>query len=472
MKLPLKVKATLMIVMISLLIGIAGIIVYSQGINRIITEEYETRSVDISSALAEILDADQVKTLRDNVCSIYETEEKIILSDQWGTPEFEEYISHYSAIESSEAFRSLREQLRQVQDVIKVDCLYIIWFDVPRKQYVYLVDGAHEDACPPGCVDPLFTEDPSYLANMDEGCPPNVTHTEEYGYLMTTAMPVRTADGEIVGFATVDLSMNEIVEREHNIIMMMLIVFGIVTVLICLIGIFVVDRAMVRHINKLSETAEQYSAHDLNFSKISIRTGDEIEKLANSMKRMEQDIKDYYNNLLQTRNDLEEAREHAETFKREANIDPLTNIRNKRAYDLAVAELEEDSNPYAIVVFDLNELKAINDQYGHEKGNIAIQNAAKLICDVFQHSPVFRIGGDEFVAILTKRDYENRESLIEQFREEVRKAGESSDLKPWEKPIAACGYAVYDEQRDNSAASVFKRADKNMYKNKRMLKSK
>lgn len=472
MKLPLKLKATLMIVMISLLIGIAGTFVYYQGIDHIITEEYETRSLDIASAMAEILDADQVKTLRDAILEIYNKEDKVVLSDQWGTPAFEEYLSHYSAIEQSEAFLSLREQLRRVQDVISVDCLYIIWVDVPQKQYIYLVDAAHEDACPPGCVDPLFTDDPAFLENLDKISPTNVSHTPEYGYLMTTAIPIRTADGEIVGCASVDLSMNEIVERERNIVMMMLLVFGIITILICLIGIFVVDRTIVRHINKLSETAEKYTAHDLNFSEISIHTGDEIEKLADSMKRMEQDIKDYYNNLLQIRNDLEEAREHAETFKREANIDPLTNIRNKRAYDLAVAELDEDSNPYAIVVFDLNELKAINDQYGHEKGNIAIQNVAKLICDVFQHSPVFRIGGDEFVAILTKRDYENRESLIEQFREEVRKAGENSDLKPWEKPIAACGYAVYDEQRDDSAASVFKRADKNMYKNKKMLKSK
>ena len=114
----------------------------------------------------------------------------------------------------------------------------------------------------------------------------------------------------------------------------------------------------------------------------------------------------------------------------------------------------------------MNGLKRINDQYGHEKGDIAIQSVTKLISDVFRHSQLFRIGGDEFVAILTKGDYENRERLIGKFREEVRKAGENSNLKPWEKPSAACGYAVYDKPTDD-AVSVFKRADENMYKNKK-----
>lgn len=470
MRLPLKAKAILMIVMISLLIGLAGIFVYKQGADSIITEEYATRSLDIASAMAVILDADRVKTLRDAILEIYEKEDNIVLSDQWGTPEFEAYISRYSAIEHSEAFLSLREQLRRVQDAINVDCLYITWFDVPQKRYVYLVDGAYEDACPPGCVDPIYSDDPAFLENLDKVSAPNITHTEEYGYLMTTGMPVHTQDGEIVGYATVDLSMNEIVEHEREILKVLFAVFGIVTVLVSLIGIFIVDRTIVRHINQLSETAKEYSAHELNFSKINIHTGDEIEALAASMKRMERDIKEYYDNLLETKNDLEIAREHAHAFEREANIDPLTNLRNKRAYDLAVTELDKSDKPYAIVVFDLNELKGINDRYGHEKGNIAIRNLAGLIGDVFRHSPVYRIGGDEFVAILTRRDFEAREGLIRQFREEVGSSRENSALQPWEKPGAACGYAVYDARLDDGAASVFKRADKDMYEHKTEMK--
>ena len=54
---------------------------------------------------------------------------------------------------------------------------------------------------------------------------------------------------------------------------------------------------------------------------------------------------------------------------------------------------------------DLNNLKTINDTYGHDKGNIAIMKLANMICEVFSKSPVFRIGGDEFAVILFKKDY-------------------------------------------------------------------
>ena len=471
MRMPLKIKAILLIVMLSLLIGVAGIIVYNRGIDSIIIEEDGTRALDIAGAAAETLDAEKVKRLRDAILAIYENEKTIVLSDQWDTPEFEEYISHYSAIEQSEEFISLREQLRRVQDVTNVDCLYVIWFDVVRKQYVYLVDAAYEGACPPGCVDPLYVDDEEYIASLDKYAPPNVTHTEEYGYLMTTAMPVRTEDGAIVGYAAVDLSMNEIVEHERQIMGTVLVVFGIVTVLVTVIGIVVVDLTIVRHINKLSETAKQYSANNLNFTNLEIHTGDEIEVLADSMKRMERDIREYYQGLLEASSSLREARESAEVYEREANIDPLTGLRNRRAYDAAVVNLDSSTEPYAIVMFDLNDLKTINDRYGHEKGNAAIQNLARLICDVFKHSPVYRIGGDEFVAILTRRDLDARETLIWQFREAAGSAREFDESRPWENPGAACGYAVYDPQIDSGAAGVFKRADKNMYENKTSSKA-
>ena len=77
-----------------------------------------------------------------------------------------------------------------------------------------------------------------------------------------------------------------------------------------------------------------------------LHTGDEIETLSNSIKRMETDIQDYYRNLMEAKNDLETAKEHAEVYKREANIDFLTGLNNKRAYDLEVAELEKNNNQY------------------------------------------------------------------------------------------------------------------------------
>lgn len=470
MKLSLKAKAFLLIIIVGVLIALAAVIVYDRGISTLVTREYEDRSMEITEVMAQIIDSEKVRTLRDNILRIYEAQDKIVYSDDWGTPEFEEYLSKYSSIEGTEEFMSLREQLRNVQDVLDVECLYVVWLDLPNRRYVYLVDGAYEDACPPGCVDPLFVDFPDIDDNPDKVFAPNVTHTEMYGYLVTTGAPIFAKDGEKVGFAAVDISMNYIVAKERDLLLMSVLVFGIVTVLACMIAMYLVDRAIVRPINKLSDAAKSYTVNSMTFSEVDIHTRDEVQTLSDSMKRMEQDIRDYYDNLMATRNDLETAKEHAEVYRREANIDPLTGLSNKRAYEITMTDIECEGGPFAIVMIDLNDLKVINDRYGHDKGDVTIKNLAGLIRKVFDGCPVFRFGGDEFVVLLTDGNLAAGDKLVKRFRDEVGKIAGNGDLQLWEKPSAACGYAVYDSKTDDGVTSVFKRADEDMYKHKIEMK--
>jgi diguanylate cyclase (GGDEF)-like protein len=118
----------------------------------------------------------------------------------------------------------------------------------------------------------------------------------------------------------------------------------------------------------------------------------------------------------------------------------------------------------------MNDLKTINDTYGHEKGDVSIKNLCQYICRVFKHSPVFRVGGDEFIVVLEHTDFMDRKVLIETLREEFRKSTDDATLEPWEKVSAAVGYAVYDPETDSNANSVLKRADAAMYGNKRQFK--
>jgi len=112
------------------------------------------------------------------------------------------------------------------------------------------------------------------------------------------------------------------------------------------------------------------------------------------------------------------------TEKELARRDELTGIRNKTAF----TELEHsvqtnidsglDYLRFAFAVCDLNDLKKINDTLGHKAGDDYIISAAKLLCVIFDHSPVFRIGGDEFVIFLSGIDYDSRNQLLNKLREE------------------------------------------------------
>lgn len=155
-------------------------------------------------------------------------------------------------------------------------------------------------------------------------------------------------------------------------------------------------------------------------------------------------------------------------------VDALTSVRNKGAFTNYVQEMQQklDANEpleFAIGVFDCDNLKVVNDKNGHDKGDIYIKTASRLICRIFQHSPVFRIGGDEFAVVLQNEDFQNREELIHRF-EVTRKEACAAAENIWDEPRVAMGIAVYDPQLDDSVNDTMRRADRIMYDNKRLGK--
>ena len=156
-------------------------------------------------------------------------------------------------------------------------------------------------------------------------------------------------------------------------------------------------------------------------------------------------------------------------------VDALTSVRNKGAYEEYIQELQNkvDQNEdlaFAIGVFDCDDLKSVNDRYGHDKGDLYLKSASALICKVFQHSPVFRIGGDEFSVVLMNEDFDNREKLVKQFEEAENEISSSTNNR-WEQVHIALGIAVYDPDSDRSVNDTARRADKIMYDNKRTGKT-
>ena len=156
--------------------------------------------------------------------------------------------------------------------------------------------------------------------------------------------------------------------------------------------------------------------------------------------------------------------------------DPLTNVKNRMAFEDKEKHLQAQINSgseegFAIAMFDVNSLKLINDSQGHDAGDIYLLSACQLICSVFKHSPVYRIGGDEFIAVLSGEDLENRESLKNTFNGMLSPYSESLPLPP-EYVSIAFGIAVFDPETDNSVSEVMKRADDDMYRDKATKKSK
>ena len=204
------------------------------------------------------------------------------------------------------------------------------------------------------------------------------------------------------------------------------------------------------------------------FENLNIHTGDEIETLAESMALMEESLNRNVSNLVQVSDALEKS-------EKLAVKDALTGIRNKLGYNREAERLENEiasgTAKFGLAMIDLNFLKVMNDEYGHEKGDLALINISKIICDIFLHSPVFRIGGDEFIVILQNNDYDKAPELIKQFEDKIDAIAQDESLPPWERVSASLGCAMYDPAIDTGVDDVFQRADKAMYLRKIEMKT-
>ncbi len=155
--------------------------------------------------------------------------------------------------------------------------------------------------------------------------------------------------------------------------------------------------------------------------------------------------------------------------------DGLTHVKNRVAFELKINSMQnkmdlDSSLRFGIVVFDVNNLKRINDQLGHKVGDEYIINACTLICKTYKHSAVYRIGGDEFVVILESDDYNARDELLSSISSKMEEL-QRADLPPAKRISIASGMAIYNSNEDSKVTDVFKRADAKMYENKSIMKA-
>ena len=306
----------------------------------------------------------------------------------------------------------------------------------------------------------------------------------EWGVDYTGSFPLLDSHKKPYALLCVDVDITEIARLilNHTIETLgIIIILGLFFTVIFLMWIrATVTRPIALLEKSVADFAENsHGQRDINalvFDRPVIKSQNEVSKLSEAVNQMTLDMRDYVRDIVEAERRAESMRVQAAQMNELANKDALTGIRNKTAYDKEIKKIEYDMstgklNAFGIGMIDLNFLKRVNDTYGHEQGNIAIKKLCFLVCTTFEHSPVFRIGGDEFVVILKGTDLDNIDSLTDSFKKKLAEIAEDDKLEPWEKVSAAIGLAFYDKDIDANVLNVFKRADKNMYECKKAMKA-
>ncbi len=155
-------------------------------------------------------------------------------------------------------------------------------------------------------------------------------------------------------------------------------------------------------------------------------------------------------------------------YEQMANSDFLTGLANRRQCEFVFDEIDTEDSDYAVIAFDLNNLKEVNDKYGHAAGDRLLKDFANVLKGVFDSvATVGRTGGDEFVVIIRNTDVLNLDKLLEVLDTRI---DEINRKKREYKLSAARGVCTRLDNKKN-VRSAYRTADQRMYENKIRMKA-
>ncbi|MGX8728768.1 MAG: GGDEF domain-containing protein, partial [Lachnospiraceae bacterium] len=301
-----------------------------------------------------------------------------------------------------------------------------------------------------------------------------VVNTSTWGTDYTLARPVKDSGGNYYALLCVDVAIEEI---NKTVFMNVYINIGVIIgcgLLFIIMFLRWLKAYVIRPLGILEKSVTDYAESaegkkepaDLLYTVPELGVRNEVLTLAEKVRQLSICMRDYVQQVLN-------AQKETRGLKEQILQDPLTLVKSKAAYNLEENVLQESIDKgkaeFAILMADMNNLKFINDKYGHERGNVYIIGGCRLICDIFDHSPVYRVGGDEFVVILRGRDFERRQELMKTLQDKVWESMNNESLKPWERYSVAIGMGEYEEGDD--VDSVLRRADQAMYAEKIRIKT-
>ena len=415
--------------------GVLGVLLTSQSKN-MLQKHMRERMLDISKSAAALLDGDEL--------------EKLQKED-----------------EGTEPYQKALNVLRSFQEQVELKYIYGIR-DMGDKKFSFTIDPTVED--PGEFGEPIEYTDALYEASLGNPSVDKEPYTDRWGRFYSAYSPVLNSAGKVAGIVAVDIDANWYEEQLRwnvytTIIVCALSLMGGGAIVLLVMAkvrkrFFSINEEMERLGKDVEDLASELrlasgtSHYNAGAMDLSPKRYDGFELLERKLKFMRGELKQY----------ISDAHEMA-------YADTLTGLGNRNAYIEAInridARIVGGTAKFSLAVFDINGLKKANDKFGHEFGDLMIKTVSEILKKCVEEAKLYRIGGDEFVAIAensSKRFFEKPFDLINQelaARGDILRGGEN------QAPLAISkGAAFFDKESDKQYKAVFRRADGAMYADK------
>ena len=220
-------------------------------------------------------------------------------------PSSESYKAHFSDLTEREDYKMILSVLSDYRNSSDVYDIYLAMYDSRSDAMIYIADPDPNDPYEPGAWESVEHKGIEKFLDWDgTGMLYDIGKPEKYGWMCTSGIPVRGKSGEVTGFILADITLDNVVSGIWRFVLQYTVGLVLVIALFGFLMMRYMKNTVVKPINDITEASQNYAAdkkagvqNTEHFASLDIRTGDEIENLALTVKDMEDDLQDYEKNL-------------------------------------------------------------------------------------------------------------------------------------------------------------------------------
>jgi len=211
-----------------------------------------------------------------------------------------------------------------------------------------------------------------------------------------------------------------------------------------------------RKVTKLAQCRDAGHAR-----KVAVEILDEARALAKESKVLA-------SNMQTSAQEVEKLKEELLHARREASVDALTGLQNRRAFDMVLAELVAKDEPFCLILMDVDHFKGINDQHGHLIGDRVLRQLANLLtASTRTTDTVTRYGGEEFAILLPKTRLEDAKKVAKKLCSTIARLTMRRTDTGGELGEVTASFGVAEHLRHESGDDTLARSDAALYKAKK-----
>jgi len=361
----------------------------------------------------------------------------------------------------SDVFNGILERLSAFQNHADIHFIYAIR-QTGERQFVFTVDADPDD--PGDFGEEVVVTDGMVAAGAGTPSVDDEPFADRWGNYYSAYSPVFDSSGKVAGVIGVDFDADWY-EEQVKMNTISITFTSLLSMLGIALVVFLITRSLQSRFHELNTGLSELSK---DVDKLTMEIGSISGGLPDSStdEDVEDELEEIRGKIDRTQTNL---RMYLDYLQTQAYVDAMTKVRSSRAYHEKLSEIgtkiENGTADFSVAVFDINSLKEINDQYGHEYGDQIIVAAANAISSAFGVNNTYRIGGDEYVAFMENTDEAAMAEKMKQVDTAVA-AYNASEEKSGVFLAVSKGASSFIPGQDTSFKEVFSRADKIMYNDK------